>query len=83
MAGINNPRENCEMMFQAVSDVLKPGGLLFLVGPYPIKGLFNHYGMTLKKGDPIIDMPFFRQHLKMCPENQINDIASVFMLEKA
>ncbi len=75
-------RENCEAMFRAVTEVLKPGGLLFLVGPFPMKGLFEHYQIDLIRGDPIIDMPFFRQHLKMCPENQINDIASVFLLEK-
>ena len=75
-------RENCEAMLRAATEALKPRGLLFLVGPFPIKGLFEHYQLDLMRGDPIIDMPFFRQHLKICPENQINDIASVFLLEK-
>tara|TARA_B100000686_G_C16798182_1_gene983979 strand:+ start:2860 stop:4722 length:1863 start_codon:yes stop_codon:yes gene_type:complete len=75
-------RENCEAMFKATANALQPDGILFLIGPYPIKGLFDHYGLDLRHGDPIIDMPYFKQHLKMCPENHINDIVSVFMLEK-
>ena len=27
-------------------------------------------------------MPFFRQHLKMCPENQVDPELCVFLLEK-
>jgi hypothetical protein len=36
---------------------------LFLVGPRRLEGLYN---------DPVHNMPFFCQHLKMCPENQVH-----------
>jgi hypothetical protein len=32
--------------------------------------------------DPVMNMPFYRQHLKMCPENQVNPDLTVFLLEK-
>ncbi|MFQ5443530.1 MAG: hypothetical protein ACE5EK_02825 [Nitrospinales bacterium] len=75
-------RENCEAMLKAAVDALNPGGLLFLVGPKPILGLFEHYSLTPLKHDPVIDMPFFRQHLKMCPENFINPEITVFLAER-
>jgi hypothetical protein len=75
-------REACENMLQALVGALLPGGFLYLVGPRPLQGLFGHYGLDTLYNDPIYNMPFFRQHLKMCPENQVNPDLCVFLLEK-
>jgi len=32
--------------------------------------------------DLVINMPFYRQHLKMCPENLVNPDLAVFLLER-
>jgi hypothetical protein len=69
-------------MLQALAGALLPGGFLYLVGPRPLQGLFEHYGLDVLYNDPIYNMPFFRQHLKMCPENQVNPDLCVFLLEK-
>ena len=61
---------------------LLPDGILFLVGPKAIKGLFDHYGLDCLYSDLIMNMPFYRQHLKMCPENLINQDITVFLAEK-
>jgi hypothetical protein len=52
------------------------------VGPRAIKGLFDHYGLDCLYGDLIMNMPFYRQHLKLCPENLINQDITVFLTEK-
>jgi hypothetical protein len=52
------------------------------VGPRAIKGLFDHYGLDCLYGDQIMNMPFYRQHLKLCPENLINQDITVFLAEK-
>jgi hypothetical protein len=52
------------------------------VGPRAIKGLFDHYGLSCAYSDLIMNMPFFRQHLKICPENLINQDITVFLAEK-
>ena len=75
-------REACQSMLQSVVDALQPDGILFLVGPKPIQGLFDHYFLDCLYNDPVINMPFYRQHLKMCPENQVNPDLTVFLLEK-
>lgn len=75
-------RDACESMLQALVGALLPGGFLYLVGPRPLGGLFEHYGLDTLYNDPIYNMPFFRQHLKMCPENQVNPDLCVFLLEK-
>lgn len=75
-------RETCEKILHSVVDALLPGGILFLVGPRPIRGLFDHYNLESYYSDPMMNMPFFRQHLKMCPENLINENITVFMAEK-
>jgi hypothetical protein len=80
--GFYHDQKNCEAMLAAIALALRPSGLLFLVGPLPLSGLLDNYGLTQLNGDPIVEMPFFRQHLKMCPENQLNPQATVFLLEK-
>ena len=75
-------REACESMLKTLAGALLPGGFLYLVGPRPLEGLFEHYGLDRLYNDPIYNMPFFRQHLKMCPENQVNPDLCVFLLEK-
>jgi hypothetical protein len=75
-------REACENMLQALTGALKPGGFLYLVGPRPLQGLFKHYELDTLYNDPVQNMPFFRQHLKMCPENQVHPDLCVFLLEK-
>ena len=75
-------KEACQSMLQGVADALLPEGVLFLVGPRPIQGLFGHYSLECLYNDPVINMPFYRQHLKMCPENLVNPELTVFMIEK-
>ena len=75
-------RNNCEAMLAAIANSLCPGGILFLIGPLPLSGLFEHYDLVQLNGDPIVEMPFFKQHLKMCPENQLNPQVTVFLLTK-
>ena len=75
-------RETCEAILKSLGEALTPGGILFLQGPRPLKGLFDHYGLTAIKDDPIIDMPFFRQHYKMCPDNKINADVTIFFARK-
>lgn len=75
-------REACENMLQACAGALLPSGFLFLVGPRQLSGLFDHYGLDTLYNDPIYNMPFLRQHLKMCPENQVHPDLCVFLLEK-
>ena len=55
---------------KSLTDSLNPGGILFLQGPRPLKD------------DPVIEMPFFRQHLKMCPENKIHPDITLFFAQK-
>jgi hypothetical protein len=75
-------RETCEAILKSLSESLAPGGILFLQGPRPLKGLFEHYGFISIKHDPIIDMPFFRQHFKMCPDNKMNPDITIFFAKK-
>ena len=75
-------REACENMLKTLSGALLPGGFLYLIGPRPLEGLFEHYGLDKLYNDPVYNMPFFRQHLKMCPENQVDPELCVFLLEK-
>ena len=75
-------REACESMLTALSDALEPDGFLFLVGPRQLQGLFDHYKLDVLYNDPVYNMPFFRQHLKMCPENQVNPDLCVFLAQK-
>lgn len=75
-------RETCEAILKSLADALSPGGVLFLQGPRPIKGLFESYNLNCLKDDPVIQMPFFRQHLKMCPENKINPDITVFFAKR-
>lgn len=75
-------REACEAMLKSLAGALKPGGMLFLCGPGPLLGLFDHYELTSRNHDPVIDMPFFQQHRKMCPENQVPPDLTVFLAEK-
>lgn len=75
-------RDTCQLMFQHTVEAVAPGGILFLAGPRPIQGLFDFFQMDCLYSDPIMNMPFFRQHLKMCPENQVNPEQAIFMLEK-
>lgn len=75
-------REACESMLKACVNALLPDGILFLVGPRPIQGLFSHYGLDCLYNDPVINMPYYRQHLKMCPENLVNPDLAVFLIEK-
>ena len=75
-------REACENMLKALIGSLLPDGYIFLVGPRPLEGLFEHYGLEKLYNDPVYNMPFFRQHLKMCPENQVHPDLCVFLLEK-
>jgi hypothetical protein len=75
-------REACESMLKALIGSLEPDGFIFLVGPRPLEGLFEHYGLERLYNDPVHNMPFFRQHLKMCPENQVHPDLCVFLLEK-
>lgn len=75
-------RETCEAILKSIAEALVPGGILFLQGPGPLKGLFEHYGLACLKHDPIIDMPFFRQHMKICPDNKINQDITVFFAKK-
>ncbi len=75
-------REACQKMLQSLVDAMLPDGVLFLVGPKPMQGLFEHFFLDCLYNDPIINMPFYRQHIKMCPENLVNPELTVFMLEK-
>ena len=75
-------REACESMLTALSEALEPEGFLFLVGPRQLQGLFDHYKLDALYNDPVYNMPFFRQHLKMCPENQVNPDLCVFLAQK-
>jgi len=75
-------REACEDMLRWTAEALNTDGMLFLVGPRPIQGLFNHYGLEMVYNDLVVNMPFFRQHLKMCPENLVNPDLAVFLVEK-
>lgn len=75
-------RETSEMILRSLTDVLNPGGLLFLVGPAPLSGLFEHHRFKILRSDPVDHMPYFRQHLKMCPENTINPYMTVFFAER-
>jgi hypothetical protein len=75
-------REACESMLTSLSEGLEPGGFLFLVGPRQLQGLFDHYKLDALYNDPVYNMPFFRQHLKMCPENQVNPDLCVFLAQK-
>jgi hypothetical protein len=69
-------------MLKAVVDALNPKGLLFLVGPKKIRGMFDHFSLKTIFHDPIADMPYFKQHLRMYPETLINPDVEVFFLEK-
>lgn len=75
-------REICEQILQSLVAALNPGGMLFLAGPAPIIGLLDHYGLSTLYHDPVIDMPFFQQHLKMCPENMAPSDLTIFLTEK-
>ncbi|MFQ5672597.1 MAG: hypothetical protein ACE5G9_05840 [Nitrospinales bacterium] len=75
-------RLNCQEMLGAAANALEPGGILFLAGPKPISGLFDYFALDREQSDAVVDMPFFRQHLKMCPDNAINPDLTVFMLKK-
>jgi len=75
-------REACESMLTALSEALLPGGFLFLIGPRQLQGLFDHYKLDALYNDPVYNMPFFRQHLKMCPENQVNPDLVVYLAQK-
>ncbi|MBI4389270.1 MAG: hypothetical protein HY580_03740, partial [Nitrospinae bacterium] len=75
-------RNVCEQILKSLSGALEPGGILFLAGPGPIVGLFEYYGLKALYHDPVIDMPFFQQHLKMCPENRLREDLEVFLAEK-
>ena len=75
-------REACESMLKALSGALLTGGLMFLAAPKPLEGLFNHYKLETLYNDPVVNMPYYRQHLKMCPENIVNPDLTVFLLEK-
>ena len=55
---------------------------MFLIGPRQLQGLFDHYKLDALYNDPIYNMPFFRQHLKMCPENQVNPDIVVYLAQK-
>lgn len=72
----------CEQILASAVRALLPDGILFLVGPKPIRGLFDHYGLDCLYDDLMMNMPFYRQHLKMCPENRINQDITVFLAEK-
>ena len=69
-------------MLKSAVKALNPEGLLFLVGPGKILGLFNHYSLECIRGDTIASMPFFKQHLRLYPETQINPEVNVFFAEK-
>ena len=72
----------CEQILASSVRALLPGGILFLVGPKPIRGLFDHYGLDCLYDDLMMNMPFYRQHLKMCPENLIHQDIAVFLVIK-
>jgi hypothetical protein len=72
----------CEQILASSVRALLPGGILFLVGPKPIRGLFDHYGLDCLYDDLMMNMPFYRQHLKMCPENLIHQDIAVFLAIK-
>ena len=44
--------------------------------------MFDHYGLDCLYSDLMMNMPFYRQHLKLCPENLINQDITVFLTEK-
>jgi hypothetical protein len=75
-------RESCDGIFKATVDVLEPGGLLFIVAPRKMLGLFAHNSMEVLKEDAIADMPFFKQHIRLYPETQIDPEVKVFFAEK-
>ena len=72
----------CEQILASSVRALLPNGILFLVGPRAIRGLFDHYGLDCLYNDLMMNMPFYRQHLKLCPENLINQDITVFLAEK-
>ena len=72
----------CEQILASSVRALLPEGILFLVGPRAIKGLLEHYNLDCLYSDLMMNMPFYRQHLKMCPENLINQDITVFLAEK-
>lgn len=75
-------RTACDGMLSSVLDVLNDHGLLFLVGPKQIRGLFESYSLNCISHDLIADMPYFKQHLRMYPETLIKPDVEVFFLEK-
>ncbi len=75
-------QETCAQILDSAVRALNPGGLLFLVGPAPIAGLFDHFKLNPLHDDPIDGMPFFLQHKKMCPENLVHPHITVFLAEK-
>jgi hypothetical protein len=75
-------RNACDGMLKSMTNVLNPNGLLFLVGPKKILGLFEHYSLKCLQHDTIADMPFFKQHLRLYPETLINPEVEVFFAEK-
>lgn len=75
-------KEICEQILCALVSALNPRGLLFLAGPAPIAGLIESCGLKNLYSDAVMDMPFFQQHRKMCPENRVNPSLTVFLAEK-
>jgi len=75
-------RHACACMLKSISNALNQKGLLFLVGPRQILGFFDHYSLKCLQNDPIAEMPFFKQHLRLYPETLINPEVNVFFAEK-
>ncbi|KMP12106.1 hypothetical protein UZ36_02085 [Candidatus Nitromaritima sp. SCGC AAA799-C22] len=75
-------KQVCQQILAAAAGALLPGGILFLAGPRPIQGMFDFFGLDCLYNDLMMNMPFFRQHLKMCPDNLINEDITVFLAEK-
>ena len=75
-------RETSEQILRSLTESLNPRGLLFLAGPAPLEGLFEYYRLKIIKRGLVADMPYFRQHLKMCPENTLNPYLTVFFAER-
>jgi len=75
-------QNTCQLILQHAVEALLPGGILFLAGPRPMQGLFDFFGLDCHYNDTMGNMPFFQQHLKMCPENKINPDQTIFYLEK-
>lgn len=72
----------CDGMLKSIVNSLNSEGLIFIVGPKPILGLFEHYSLECISHDPVAKMPYFNQHLKMYPETLINQEVEVFFLKK-